>query len=62
MQLEYPRYAGHWAGDEIYLVGDYDDSKLFDIAETEYHNISKELAEEYNRFVEIDERKLRIKR
>ena len=54
------RYAGRWAGDEVYLIGDYDHSKLYEKAIAEYHNISRELAEEYNRFVELDDHKLKI--
>jgi hypothetical protein len=60
MHLETPHFAGRWAGDEVYLVGDYDQSKLYEKAILEYHNISKELAEEYNRFVELDDHKLKI--
>ena len=62
VQLENPHYAGRWAGDEVYLVGDYDESNLFNIAESHYHNISKELAREYNQFIEIEDRKLRVVR
>lgn len=51
-------YAGHWAGDRITVVGDYDDSKLYDIAESKYRNISHELKEEYNKFIEIEDRQL----
>jgi len=58
VDLPSPKYAGRWAGDEVYLVGDYDESGLFDIAEKEYRNISKELAEEYNQFIEADHLKL----
>jgi hypothetical protein len=62
IKLENPHYAGRWAGDEVYLVGDYDESNLWSIAESEYHNISTALAEEYNQFIALDECKLRIKR
>jgi hypothetical protein len=54
-----PQFAGRWAGNEIYLIGDYDESNLFEIANSEYRNISKELATEYNLFIQVDERKLR---
>jgi hypothetical protein len=60
VHLDNPRYAGRWAGDEVYLIGDYDHNKLYEKAIVEYRNISHELAEEYNRFVEIDDRKLKI--
>ena len=56
-----PSYAGRWAGDEVYLVGDYDESSLYETARTSYRNISRELAAEYNLFVEVDTNKLRIK-
>jgi hypothetical protein len=61
VNLENLHYAGRWAGDEVYLVGDYDESNLWSIAESEYHNISKELAQEYNDFIAVDECKLTIK-
>ena len=61
VHLENPIFAGRWAGDKVYLVGDYDESKLYDIAQSEYLNISKELAREYNEFIEIDARKLEVK-
>ncbi len=51
-------YAGRWAGDQCYLVGDYDESNLFDRAEKKFTNISAALAEEYNAFVELDDLKL----
>jgi len=56
--VEEPQFAGRWAGDEVYLVGDYDESNLYEIAQSEYHNIAHELAEEYNEFVELDSCKL----
>src|SRR5512145_2034134 len=60
VQLVNPRFAGRWAGDAVYLIGDYDHSKLYEKAIAEYRNISRELAEEYNRFVELDDHKLKI--
>ena len=60
INLEHPRFAGRWAGDEVCLVGDYDESRLYEKAISEYRNISRELAEEYNRFVEIDKHQLKI--
>ena len=56
-----PLFAGRWAGDEVYLVGDYDESHLYETARTKYRNISRELAAEYNQFVELADRKLHIK-
>jgi hypothetical protein len=58
VQLDNPQFAGRWAGDEVYLVGDYDESRLYETADSEYRNISRELAEEYNRFIRIDTHKL----
>lgn len=54
-------YAGRWAGDEVYLVGDYDESGLFFKAEEEYRNISKGLGKEYNRFVGAAKLRLDLK-
>lgn len=48
---------GHWAGDRITIVGDYDDSKLYDTAD-EYINISHLIIEEFNAFIEVEERKV----
>src|SRR3954470_1511544 len=47
--LKNPKYAGRWAGDEVYLVDDYDKSKHYATAQSAYHNISKELAAEYDK-------------
>jgi hypothetical protein len=60
IRLENPQFAGRWVGDEVYLVGDYDESDLYEIAKSAYHNISRELATEYNQFVEIEECKLSV--
>jgi len=60
IQISNPEYAGRWAGDRVYLVGDYDESKLFSKAEQEFTNISKPLAKEYNDFVELEKSQLQI--
>jgi hypothetical protein len=60
INFENPQFAGRWAGDEVYLVGDYDESNLYEIAQSQYHNISKGLATEYNQFIEIQECKLSV--
>jgi hypothetical protein len=60
VQLNNPKFAGRWAGDRVYLVGDYDRSKLYEKAQSEYINISEALAKEYNEFIEIDECKLEL--
>ena len=44
---------GRWAGDRVSLVGDYDESKLYDKAER-YKDISKQLRMEYNKEVKED--------
>ncbi|MBE0573343.1 hypothetical protein IH575_00365 [Candidatus Dojkabacteria bacterium] len=54
-----PQYAGRWAGDEVYLVGDYDSSDLYDKAKAEYANIAKELVAEYNAFIGFGGRTLK---
>lgn len=56
------KYAGRWAGDKVYLVGDYDESNLFERAEKEFTNISQPLAEEYNDFIGVKELQLKIKK
>ena len=56
------KYAGRWAGDEVYLVGDYDESDLYEKAGNEFTNISQPLVEEYNNFIEVEELKLKPER
>lgn len=51
------RIAGRWAGDRIAFVGDYDSSKLWDQLGT-FRNISGELVEEWNSFIELPDLKL----
>jgi len=53
------KYAGRWAGDKLYLVGDYDESRLWEKAEKQYRNISLELGKEYNGFVELESNQLK---
>jgi hypothetical protein len=36
---------GSWAGDEIYIVGDYDSSNLYDFASKEYKDVSADVIE-----------------
>ena len=60
IRLERPQFAGRWAGDEVYLIGDYDAGNLYEIAKAEYHNISREFAEEYNEFVQLEDCQLTI--
>jgi hypothetical protein len=35
--------VGSWAGDRIWIVGDYDSSKLYDTARQGYENISEKV-------------------
>ncbi|MFO1043313.1 MAG: hypothetical protein U0941_16080 [Planctomycetaceae bacterium] len=49
--------VGRWAGDRVALVGDYDSSKLWDELPT-YRNISKDVVETWNQFMDLDDRKL----
>jgi hypothetical protein len=51
--------AGSWAGDKVALVGDYDESKLWDRLETEYTDISQQLVADYNDFIRVDDMKLK---
>ena len=55
----YPNW-GRWANNRIVVVGDYDDSDLYQKAQesSEYENISHQVIDEYNKFIEIDEKKL----
>jgi len=50
--------AGRWAGDRIILIGDYDESLLYDKVKEEYKEISDELKDEFNEFVEVESFKL----
>ena len=51
--------VGRWAGDRVALVGDYDDSKIWNELPT-YLNISEELVETWNDFIEIAELRLKF--
>jgi hypothetical protein len=51
--------AGRWAGDRVMLVGDYDDSGIWKEL-PQYRNITRELVEVWNQFIEIDDLKLRF--
>jgi len=44
-------FAGRWAGDKIAVVGDYDNSGIYDLACENWKNISKELEGEYKDFL-----------
>jgi len=51
--------VGRWAGDRVILVGDYDDSGIWDRLH-EYRNITRELVEVWNEFIEINDLKLKF--
>lgn len=40
-------FLGHWAGDSISIIGDYDFFKLYFLAVKEYKNIGKEAFAQY---------------
>lgn len=50
--------VGRWAGDRVALVGDYDESKIWEELPT-FRNISAELVETWNDFIEINDLKLK---
>lgn len=52
--------VGRWAGDRVALIGDYDSSALWrELYETKsYRNISRELVEAWNPFVERADHRL----
>lgn len=51
--------AGRWAGDNIVVIGDYDQSGLYYKIQDEYTEISSEIIDEFNDFIEIEELKCR---
>jgi len=51
--------AGRWAGDRVVLIGDYDESKLWDKLKRGYAEISRQLIKDYNDFIQIDSHKLK---
>ena len=57
IQKDY-KNAGRWAGDRIVVVGDYDESGLYDKASREFKEISREIEDEFNDFIEIKEYKI----
>lgn len=50
--------AGRWANDRIVVVGDYDESDIFNIAGNDYKEISQEIKNEWNDFIELSELKI----
>lgn len=56
--------VGRWAGDAVYLAGDYDapgtePDNLYNRADSEFTNISKQVVKAWNAFVEIKEMQLK---
>lgn len=49
--------VGRWAGDRVVLVGDYDESKLWDELPT-FRNVSEQLCEAWNQFIDLPDKKL----
>jgi len=47
---------GRWAGDKVVLIGDYDESKLYNEVRETYTEISEWLIEAYNDFIGIEDR------
>ncbi len=60
IQKEYST-AGRWAGNRIVIVGDYDASSIYQRARAEFEEISREIIDDFNDFVEIEAKKLRYK-
>ena len=54
--------AGSWAGDDVSLVGDYDESGDYGEAEQIYKNISLKAAQEFNDFIGSDEIGVQLRR
>ena len=46
--------VGRWAGDRVVLIGDYDESQLWDELDA-YRNISQQVVETWNDFIELEE-------
>ena len=51
--------VGRWAGDRVALVGDYDESNLWEDLGS-WKNISAEVVRDWNAFVDIPDLKLRL--
>lgn len=49
--------VGRWAGDRVALIGDYDESKLWKEL-PDFRNISREVVQTWNDFIELDDHKL----
>ena len=58
IQKEY-KNAGRWAGDRIVVVGDYDESGLYDKALKEFKDISHKIKDEFNDFIQVEHLQLK---
>ena len=54
-------YCGRWANDRICIVGDYDESQLYEKAQDKYTDITDKVLKEYNEFIEIPEYQVDLK-
>jgi len=52
------KYFGRWCGDRIVVAGDYGPSGLYDEAQKSYKDITEELIEEFNDFIEVEKLKV----
>ena len=48
------KYFGRWSGDRIVVAGDYGNTKLYEIAQEQYKNITEEAYEEFYKFIGED--------
>lgn len=53
-----PKYLGRWYGDRIAVVGDYASDNLYDEISDNYRNISHEVVQEFNAFIDEEDLKL----
>lgn len=57
VQIPADAMVGRWAGQRVTLVGDYDESRLWDELHG-YRNITREVVEEWNRHMTLDDMQL----
>lgn len=50
--------AGRWCGDRVVVVGDYDESGLYDLTSKEYTDISDAVRKDFNDFIEVEDLKV----
>ena len=60
IQKEY-KSAGRWAEDRLVVIGDYDESNLYEKANHEFTEITDDIKEEWNDFIELFELKIKNK-